>query len=70
MISLGIVFNILVVIFGTDLIPKHTEWVFDLAKQLPFLNSYSNFFEKSKFNLRRNIYFYLFIYITRNYRFL
>ena len=39
LISLGILFHILAAILAMDSIPKCIEWMFDLDRQLPYLNS-------------------------------
>ena len=39
LISLGILFHILAAILAMDSIPKCIEWMFDLDRQLPHLNS-------------------------------
>ena len=39
LILFGILFHILVAMFAMDSIPKCVEWMFDLARELPHLNS-------------------------------
>ena len=48
LISLDILFPILVAIFAMDSIPKCVEWMFDIERQLPHLNSSRELFEKWK----------------------
>ena len=72
MISLGVLFYILAAVFAMDSIPKCVEWMFDLDRQLPRLNSAAQFFEKSNilFKISGEIFlFTLKIYIANNCRF-